>query len=385
MSPPTRNTKDLTLWFFLSCPEGSNPRFKCMVFAIYNHAVRSIYDFSNFKKSYLQFSFALWSIDVCEHSAIVFQGRPVINEHTITKYTNVNYFVYSTIQINSSLTRFNLICYDGFVKKFLSGFIFLLLLVLPAIVVAPARASSQQAYQDYLYQFDVYRQKYNDFQIAKNSFDKFKTLESESQALSATKFMLSQRDLLLHAYLIYLFERVGEQGGITPVNKQLYQSLLTNELAFLEKQSSLVSSINSIDDATTASEELESHYQVLSATIREIIAGISLGQLNVIAQNFDRQVTVAQSLFSRHSTELSTEKKSMINTWILQITNKRSLYQQKIDETNAAVADLTNSNDANDLDQRFSDVIIKIGEAKQYMSDSIANLGEVVTSLQYVN
>ena len=111
--------------------------------------------------------------------------------------------------------------------------------------------------------------------------------------------MLSQRDLLLHAYLIYLYERVGEQGGITPVNKQLYQSLLSNELAFLEKQSGLVSSINSIGDATTASEELESHYRILSATIRQIIAGISLGQLTVIAQNFDRQVTVAQTLFSQ--------------------------------------------------------------------------------------
>lgn len=251
--------------------------------------------------------------------------------------------------------------------------------------VTPARASSQQAYQDYLYQFDLYRQKYNDFQIAKNSYDKFKTLESESQALSSTKFMLSQRDLLLHAYLVYLFERVGEQGGITPVNKQLYQSLLSNELAFLEKQSGMVSSINSIADATTTSEELESHYQVLSATIREIIAGISLGQLNIIAQNFDRQVTAAQTIFGAHSAELNSEKKTKINTWVLQITNKRSLYQQKIDEINAAVANLADSNDSTDLDQRFSEITVKIGEAKQYLADSIANLGEVSMAMQYIN
>ena len=253
------------------------------------------------------------------------------------------------------------------------------------LFATPVMATSQQAYQDYLYQFDMYRQKYSDFQVAKNSFDKFKTLESQTQALSATKFMLSQRDLLLHAYLVYLYERVGEQGGITNVNKQLYRSLLESELAFLETQSNLVSSINSIDDATTTSEELEDHYDVLSATIREIIAGISLGQLNVIAQNFDRQVTAAQSLFAQNSGQIPAEKKSTINSWVMQITNKRNLYEQKINEINAAVAGLTDTNDANDLEQKYAEVTMKIGEAKQYLSDCIANLGEVASALQYAN
>lgn len=261
----------------------------------------------------------------------------------------------------------------------------LLLLILPVIFVTNVRASSQQAYQDYLYQFDIYRQKFNEFQIAKNSYDKFKTLESQSQALSATKFMLSQRDLLLHSYLVYLYERVGEQGGIDAVNKQLYQSLLAGELTFLENQSNLVSAINSLDDATTTSEELESHYQVLQATIREIIAGISLGQLNQISQNFDRQVTVAQNLFAQNSGQMSPDKKSTVNNWVLQITNKRSLYQQKINEVNTAIRSFSDSNDSTDLDQKYADVTSKIGEAKQYLSDSIANLGEVVNAMKYAN
>jgi len=249
----------------------------------------------------------------------------------------------------------------------------------------PVRATSQQAYQDYLYQFDLYRQKYSDFQVAKNAYDKFNTLESQSTALSATKYMLSQRDLLLHAYLVYLYERVGEQQGITTVNRQLYQSLLSSELAFLETQSGLVSSINSIDDATTTSEQLESHYQVLQATIREIIAVISLGQMAVIAQNFNSQVTAAQNIFSMNSGTISADKKSMINNWIQQISNKQSLYQSKISEINASATDLTSSTDATDLDSKFTVVLTKIGEAKQYLTDSIANLGEVASALQYVN
>ena len=261
----------------------------------------------------------------------------------------------------------------------------LLLLLIPNLSATPVFASSQQAYQDYLYQFDVYRQKYNDFQVAKNAYDKFKTLDSESTALSSTKLMLSQRDLLLHTYLVYLVERMGEQGGITPVNKQLYQSLLNDELAFLEKQSSLVESINSIDDAVTTSQQLEGHYRVLSQSIRQIIAGISLGQLSVIAQNFDIQMAAAQAFFAQNSASMSTEKTSTINNWVLAITNKRSLYQQKVTEISTAIANLSNSNDSTDLDQKFQNITSKIGQAKQYLADCIANLGELANALAYVN
>ncbi len=197
--------------------------------------------------------------------------------------------------------------------------------------------------------------------------------------------MLSQRDLLLRAYLIYLLERVGEAAGMTPTAKQLYRSLLTDELAFLETQSGLVSSINSIDDAVTTSEQLENRYPVVQATVRQIIAGLSLAQLTVIAQNFDRQVTAAQAIFSQNAAVLSADKRATIISWTQQIINKQSLYQQKINEVNAAVADLANSSDATDLDQKFTGVTTKIGEAKQYLSDAIANLGEVANALQYAD
>jgi hypothetical protein len=274
------------------------------------------------------------------------------------------------------------LCYDELVKYFLSVFALLFLALLP---VAKVHASSLQAYQDYLYQYDIYRQKYTEFQVAKNSYDKFKTLESQTQALSATKFMLSQRDLLLRTYMLYLFERTADQNGLTPENKQLYQSLLSTELAFLETQSNLVSSINSIDDALKISQQLESHYKILLATIREITIGISLGQLNAITDNFDHQVIVAQTLVTQNSSFFNSDKKSTINSWFTQIQNKRTLFSQKIDDITQLTAKLATISDSSNLDQKSTDIFRQIGEAKQYMADSIANLGEISVAMQYAD
>ena len=265
-------------------------------------------------------------------------------------------------------------------KKFTAFVILLFLLLLP---IGHIQAASQQAYQDYLFQFSQYRQKYSEFQVAKNTYEKFKTLESQTQALSATKTMLTQRAQLLHAYLVFLSEKVTEEEGLTNVNRGLYQSLIRTELTFLEGHSQLIPSINSIEDATTVSEQLESHYQVLQIAIRQIVAGLSVGRLSVISRNFDKNVSAAQTLVNTSAGLLSSEKVATVNRWFLQITNKKNLYQQKVEEITRDSTGLTGYN-VDDVDQKFNEILGKIGEAKQYLSDDISYLGEVVRTIKYL-
>ncbi len=261
--------------------------------------------------------------------------------------------------------------------------IFILFLVV-ALPVQMVIATSQQAYQDYLYQFDLYRQKYSEFQVAKNEYQKFKSLTSQTQALETTKTMLAQRDQLLHAYLVNLGEKVNEELGLSSVNKQLYRSLIQSELTFLEGHAQLIPSINSIDDAISISQELESHYQVLQTSMHQIIAGISLAKLSTISQYYDQNVRVAQNLINTNSSAFPPGKVNTINRWLLQIQNKRSLYQQKVDEANQAITGLT-STDPNDLDQKFQAILKQISDAKQYLSDGISFLGELANALKYVD
>src|SRR3972149_4862635 len=82
------------------------------------------------------------------------------------------------------------------------------------LLVPHVFASSQQAYQDYLFQFDIYRQKYSEFTVSKNEYLKSKTLTSQTTALEKTIAMLSFRDLLLRAYLLLLNEKLNEDRGL---------------------------------------------------------------------------------------------------------------------------------------------------------------------------
>lgn len=231
------------------------------------------------------------------------------------------------------------------------------------IVAAPVAAVSQQAYQDYLYQFNVYRKNYDDFVVAKNSYATYKTLESQTQAVAAAKTMLSQRDLLLHTYLLYLYERAESQS----------QSRLAPELAFLERDRATMASVTTLADATAASATLENHYLALSITVDQTIAAISLSRLAAIDQNIDRAVNRAQNE--------AAAKHVSTGSWMAQITQSRAATAQTMTEVARAVTLLSESADITDLAQKFADVTTRMGDAKKGLVQTAGYLTEVARQL----
>lgn len=257
--------------------------------------------------------------------------------------------------------------------------------VLLGILARPASATYEQAYQDYLFQFDSYRQRYSEFQVAKNEYKKFQTLTSQATALDKTKIMLAQRDQLLRAYLIVLFEKLNDpNAGLPAVTKGQYQTILTNEIVFLETHAQRIPSIGSLEDATDVSRELESHYGVLQASIRQILIGLSLGQLAIVAKHYDDQLAKARLLVTAYSGTLSFGKQETVNRWLLQIANKRNFYQQKVDAIIVANAQLISS-DPDELDTLYNTMIRNVGEARQYLAEGASFFVEFKNALKYAN
>lgn len=253
---------------------------------------------------------------------------------------------------------------------------YLLILVLFFFVLpqTSVRADSLKAYQDYLFQSDQYRRALSEFTIAKNEYEKFKSLTSETDALEKTKLMLSSRDRFLRSYLLLLIEKLIENPGVGSSTRALYISLLGNEVAFLEGHSALVPSIASLSDAQTVSQKLESHYNVLQVSMYQTITALTLGNLNSLALSYDAVVSQAQ--------KLALGKGATTNRWLLQIQNKRSLYQQKVDTITRKNNSLPGS-DQNELSRQSIEIGEEAAGAKQYLVEGTSYLKELVTALKY--
>lgn len=254
--------------------------------------------------------------------------------------------------------------------------------VIFVIFVPRIRASSERAYQDYLYQFDLYRQSYSDFTIAKNEYEKFGSLTSQTKALTKTSGMIAQRDQLIRAYLLLLNETLNEDKGLGDSQKLTYHTLINNEITFLDQHASLVGSIGSLEDATNVSRELESHWAVLGSSMRQTIVGVSLGQLALLGRQFDQTLADAKAIIATSRTSFTPQKQATIDRWLLQITNTRSLYQQKIDSITTTNAHLKGTT-IDSLDEAFRQLKRDLGQAKQYLLEGNRFMGELIESLRY--
>lgn len=265
-------------------------------------------------------------------------------------------------------------------------FVIFTLLVLFSLAVLPTTvfATSDTAYSDYLFQYDIYRQNLTDFKVSKNEYDKFKTLESQTTLLSKTKIFLSQRDHLLRAYLFLLNEKLNEDKGLSQTERSLYQRLIQSEVVFLDNHSQLVPSVGSLGDADAVSKQLESHYQILSASTRQTIVAIILGKLFVERNNFDSTFAKAQILVNTNRNNFTPSKQATLERWVLQIINKRNLFQQKIDliiSKNAALKPGT----IQALDSKLADLQKDLAEARLYLVEATSFLGELVNNVRFVD
>jgi hypothetical protein len=258
----------------------------------------------------------------------------------------------------------------------------LCIIALPMVIASHVFAASQQAYQDYLFQFDQYRQTYTNFQVAKNEYEKFKSLSAQTDALAKTKLMLTNRDQLLRSYLLLLNEKLNEDQGLSGTTKQLYQTLIKNEVSFLETHSSKVPSAGSLEDLTQVSKELESHYSVLQISVRQILTGLSLGQLAILGTQYDKTLLDAQKIISSYGNTFSPGKQETINRWILQIKDKRTYFQQKYDAIMQGSAQMKAA-DAQELDQKYTALTKNVSEARQYLLEGASFFTELTNALKY--
>ena len=246
------------------------------------------------------------------------------------------------------------------------------------------RATSNQAYQDYLYQYDQYRIKLNNFKVARTEYLKFKTLLAETTALDTVKAMMMQRNSLLRSYLLLLTEKLNENQGITTTDKQLYQTLIQNENTFLVNHTQLISSIGSISDATDVSKQLESHYLVLYAGIRQTLTTLSLGELMKLNTMYKNTFEDLRTIVDLNKQTVTPEKQSTIDRWLLQINNKQNLYQQKVEQIMTSNSQLK-GNTQPEMDERFVTIQNNLNEAKQYLSEGASFMQELLNLIRYTD
>ncbi len=264
--------------------------------------------------------------------------------------------------------------------KHRTGSVIVLLAILMALPFA-AHASSIQAYQDYQFQFGQYRARAGEFQIAKNEYDQFHSLAAEQALLDKTRLLLAQRDTVAKTYFLFLNEKLTENPGMLSQDRALYRTLITSRIGFLDQNAVMAPSAASRDDAERIAKDFDDQYEVMQAAYRQTIVGIQLGYLTYFAGRFDSQVIKAQALIAARKSDASPEKMAVLDRWLLQLSNKHVLFEQKAREIRAIIPKITGNDIAQD--RMLTDVQQLVTAARLDLVESASYLRELENALKY--
>jgi hypothetical protein len=260
--------------------------------------------------------------------------------------------------------------------------IFIFVLIVSHLTTPHVFAASQEIYQDYLQQFDQYRSTYNDFQITRNEYLKFKSLSAETSALQKTKEMMTQRALLLKTYFLLLNEKIGESQNFTAQERDFYVSSIKTANEFLDTHIEFINSVQSIKDAMRASQRLESQYAILQTVMRQVALTLNIARLRQQVNTYNDRMTEAKSLIEQAKQELPIEQHLILDRWFAQIGNKRTLYQQKEDQIVQNITAMKGKNN-DELDKLYTQTLRSISEAQQELKEGTSFMNELANVMKY--
>lgn len=256
-----------------------------------------------------------------------------------------------------------------------------ILFVILASIRTTVRATSSQAYQDYTFQFDQYRQKLSDFQVAYTQYKQFNSLTALQDSLDKAKALFAQRNQVAKTYFLFLNEKLTENPGLGTIESQPYRTSITNQVGFLDQNTAQSSGIQSLSDATAIAALYTKNYNSMQLAYRQTILGLELGYLEYFGTQYDAAAAQAQALIAANKGSSTPEKQATLDRWLTSLSNQHSLFTQKVTLIRTAMAKI--AGDVAEQDRQFAAIQKTITAAQQDLVEGTSYLGEVQTALQY--
>lgn len=235
-----------------------------------------------------------------------------------------------------------------------------------------------KAYQDYLYNYNLYLEDHKEYLIAKNSYSTYNTLTAKTLALEQMTKMLEARDQVLATFLAALRLRLAKDTNVaTPSLNVLYRQL-DQESDWYRQHQEVFSSAGSIPDLVNLSKKTEKQYANTDTLIYQSLLEIFFYQESLIQEKVREQIaTIEEIIFQIR--EKGDKDPSKVERWLLEAKNKKSLSEEKFNQAKGIQISGETSNRRRGL---FNSGVKVLEESHQYLRETNINLIETVREIK---
>jgi len=241
------------------------------------------------------------------------------------------------------------------------------------------RADYISALNTYKSTYDGYRLVYQNYVQAKNTFLKYRTLNSQSEALDKTKLFLKSRDDTLITYYTVLKEKIAIAEGVLPYDKNLKQNLIDFRIAQFSKHKESIDALASIEDTITKNKDIESLNALLFTESNQIVGLILIGKVrnegDILGKTIDDLTGTINSM------KLNNDNMEKLERWLLDTNYKFELGNNKLIQSRSMFDSIQN-NYSNQIQKDVLNARTVLFEGNQYFKETGYNALEAIKEVK---
>lgn len=211
-------------------------------------------------------------------------------------------------------------------KKLLTFFFYSLALLLSGSSLKAQEPvfDFSKAYQDYLFNFNQYRQAHQNYQTKRQAYLHYQTLQAKNEAEQATKFMLQRRDETIRTFLTALRLKLAAVTAVANYQQTLLYLNLDKEVVWYFDHQNKISSSQTLEEMLNLASETESHYLQTEVFAYQTLAAISAAKENKITEKLNKQIGLLEEKIAAIKT-LGGKNTATAEKWL--VSTKEKLHQ----------------------------------------------------------
>lgn len=233
-----------------------------------------------------------------------------------------------------------------------------------------------RAYQDYIYQYNLYREAYQEYTVAKNKYLTYKTLVTQKEALEKTKNFLQLRDQVLINYLTMLRGKILETPGVSPDQASATIRIIDIQVPWLLEHKNALLAASSLKDLVRVSSQTEDRFgRIIQVEAAKAVGIVLIGKEENLSQKME---SIINTLESKLWEIKKSQDTSLEERWLLEAKNKQILAEEKRSLAQNGFVTLS----PKDLSSEFNKSQFTLVESHQYLKEGQLFLKEIIRRIK---
>ena len=162
--------------------------------------------------------------------------------------------------------------------KILPAVLLFVILSFQFLGVNAVKADYNQTYSDYQFLYSQYRKSFDEYTVAKATYQTYRTLTTQNDALEKMRTTLTDRANIVGAYLNLIYDKMTVSEGI-PLNELTsYAKIKSAQESWLSSHKKLISGAATLEDLNAISHDFDTRYLQIKDQTNKAVAIILLSK-----------------------------------------------------------------------------------------------------------